>query len=340
MNGVGITPERQQSIAAFLRRYGWGKAHRGFLAGDMSMRRYERLTREDGHPVTAILMDAPPQLNHSVLAFVAIGKLLDDLGCSVPRLLADAADDGLLLLEDLGDATFTTLLDAGADPLPLYRKAVDVLIHLHRNFNPSQPDLPFLPTIDPALFLEQVMLFADEYAPIVRKEPLSVAEHEGLAAAWAAVLPQADIVPSSLLLRDYHVDNVMDLPDRDGAKGCGVLDFQDAGIGPVAYDLVSLLEDARRDVPQYVQDAMIDYYLVNFPQLDRAQFLAAYNVLGAQRHARILGIFVKAAHNGNPSKLAYLPRVRQLFEAKLATKEMTAVRQWCEVSLPLLGKVA
>lgn len=318
-------------IEAFLAIHGWGGARRAPLAGDASSRRYERLA--DGER-RAILMDSPAPAE-DVVPFVAVAGLLARAGLSVPAILAAAPGDGLLLLEDFGDATFSRLLEAGEDPATLYALAVDALVLLHRRFDPTDPAAASLPLYDDATFLDQVMLFADTYLPAAFGRPPSAAERAGLEEAWRAVLPAAAALPRSLLHRDFHVDNLMRLPCRAGMAACGILDFQGAGIGPVCYDLVSLLDEARRDVPAPLAAAMTARYLAAFPALDRAAFAQACAVTGAVRHARIAAVFARLwIRDGRAGYLKHLPRVWRLLEARLAEPALTPVRLWFDRHLP------
>lgn len=320
MNGA-----KEGRIEDFLAAHGWGRARRSPLAGDASARRYERL--EDGSR-RAILMDSPVPAE-DVVPFVTVAGLLARAGLSVPGILAGAQEDGLLLLEDFGDDTFSRLLEAGEDAAGLYGLAVDALILLHRHFDPSDPAAAALPLYDEATFLDQVMLFADAYLPAAFGRPASPSERSALEEAWATVLPAASIIPRSLLHRDFHVDNLIRLPGRPGSTACGILDFQGAGIGPVCYDLVSLLEEARRDVPAPLAAAMTERYLTAFPALDRAAFDEACAVTGAVRHARIVAVFARLwTRDGRAGYLRHLPRVWRLLEARLAHPALAPVRLW------------
>lgn len=330
----GLDPGRDGEIKAFLASAGWAGAGRRAMGADWSSRRYERLSRGGD---SAILMDAPGAAAAQVPPFVRVCGLLRGVGLSAPEIFAQDTEAGLLLLEDYGDATFAGLLEGGADPWPLYAVATDVLAHLHARFEVG--GAPDLPRYDAALFRDQVMLFADAYLPAATGKALAEGEREALAAAWDAVLPPALSVPQSLLLRDYHPGNLMQLP-RPGVRGCGLLDVQDAGIGPVSYDLLSLLEDARRDVPPAIQAAMLERYLGARPGLDRQAFAASYAVMGALRHARILGRVAQLAAGGRSAKqLAFLPRVWGQFAASLAHPALSPVAAWVGAHLPADGAV-
>ncbi len=320
--------DREAQIAAFLAAAGWRNAERRKLAGDASFRRYERLTQQGGR---AVLMDAaPPQ--EDVRPFLAVSAILQRLGLSVPAILARDEASGLLLLEDLGDNTYTRLLAEGADERALYSLAVDVLIHLQRRFDPLAAAVP---PYDESRLLAEAALLVDWFLPAVGLTSVPGDWRESYLAAWRRVLPLATETATTLVLRDYHVDNLLLLPERRGVAGCGLLDFQDAVIGPASYDLVSLLEDARRDVPRELAVAMIERYLAAFPGLDRARFMAAYAVLGVQRSCKIVGIFTRLwKRDGKSQYLGHIPRVWRLIEQDLRHPVLAPIAEWLASHIP------
>ncbi len=324
--GRGSVTDRATVLDRFLERAGWADARREGLAGDASFRRHHRLV---GRRRRVVLMDAPPP-REDVRPFVKVARLLRRLGFSAPEILAQDPAHGLLLLEDLGDDTYTRLLANGADEATLYRLAVDTLIEVHRRFEAAE-----LPPYDDRRLLDEAALLVDWYLPAVAgraAQPALRAEYLGL---WRAVLPVARAVPDTLVLRDFHIDNLMRLDGRPGVAACGLLDFQDAVIGPVSYDLVSLLEDARRQVAAALRDRMAGRYLAAFPGLDRAAFAASYAVLGAQRSAKIIGIFTRLGRrDGKPQYLAHIPRVWRWLEGDLEHPALAPLRAWFDHNLP------
>jgi hypothetical protein len=290
------------------------------LTGDASVRKYFRLRTERQ---TAILMDAS-QVPDSVGPFVRIAKHLRQIGFSAPEILSRDAENGLLLLEDFGDDTFARLLEKPHETEKLFTLATDVLIALHRH---PQAVPENLRAYHPEKMLEDVELFVQWRTPHV-----SALEKEDFRAVWRAVLPLAHRVPESLLLRDYHVANLMWLPDRAGVRQAGLLDFQDAYRGPVTYDLISLLQDARRDVPAGLQEKMIARYLAAFPALDRELFETSLAILAAQRHARVLGIFERLArHEGKLDyRRLHSPRVERRLRHALQHPILADVKLWME----------
>src|SRR5690606_23666403 len=212
-------------------------AERRVLAADASFRRYDRLAR-DGE--RAVLVDAPPP-QENVKIFHHIAECLLDVGLSAPRPLAMDAEAGSLLLEDFGDRTFTRALKAGADEVELYRLATDTLVALHQRWGTEDAGLP---PYDAERLLAEAALLVDWFLPATTGRPTPAVQRDAYLAAWREVLPAMLAVPHKLVLRDYHVDNLMVLEGRENVARCGLLDFQDAVIGPIIYDLVSLLEDA------------------------------------------------------------------------------------------------
>lgn len=327
-------PERNRAIDAFLARHGWGTATRRPLAGDASFRRYERVA--DGRN-RAVLMDAPPP-EEDVRPFANLARHLTRLGYSVPTILAEDPAAGLLLLEDLGDDTYTRILADGGDETALYGLAVDLLIDLHRR--PEAEVLPAdLPGYDAARLLDEVLLLTDWFMPAALGRPTDTACRDAYAAAWRAALAPLFDAPPVLVLRDFHVDNLIWLRDRSGLAACGLLDFQDAVAGHAAYDLMSLIEDARRDVAPELHAAMLRRYMAAFPELATigggAAFRRDFAVLAAQRHAKVIGIFTRLwRRDAKPDYLVHIPRVWRLFEQALGESALTPVAQWLDTYLP------
>lgn len=330
--------ERTRQIDAFLAVHGWGgprfkRGERRPIAGDASFRRYQRLT--NGHGRSVVLMDAPPPWEN-VRPFAALARHLASLGLSAPRVYAADEETGLLLLEDFGDDNMGPLVD---DPRKderekqrLYILAIDTLIALHRD--PRTLPAP-APPFGEERILREVGLVLDWYWPAITGAPVSQSLREDYFAAWRQVLPHARRVPDTLVLFDFFPDNLMLLEGRDGVAACGLLDFQDAVIGPLTYDLVSILEDARRDVPSELQSALLERYLAAFPTLDREDFAASYAVMGAQRNARILGVFTRLCVRDRKSGyLRHIPRVWRLVEQDIRHPALAPVKTWLDRYIP------
>ena len=302
----------------FLDRSGWSGAGCEPLTADASARRYFRLQKS---PARAVLMDASGNLE-SLPPFIHLSRHLNGLGLSAPAVLARDEAAGLLLLEDFGDNTFARLLDAGSDAEALYRLATDVLVFLHQHPRAAPEGLR---AYHPERMLEDIELFLDWRAPGV-----SAAGREEFKAVWREALPEAHRVPVSLLLRDYHAANLMLVPGREGIRRAGLLDFQDAYQGPVTYDLVSLLEDARREVSEETRERMLARYLERFPDLDRGAFETSLAVLAAQRHLRVLGIFERLARRDGKDayKRSHSPRVESRLQRALIHPALQGVKRW------------
>ena len=305
----------------FLARHGWAGAEIRPLAGDASFRRYFRV--HDGER-TAVLMDAPPAKEDS-RPFLAVGAHLRELGLAAPLPLGIDLSAGLILLEDFGDDRVAPVLaDDPAREAAIYAEAVDILAELHRH---PAPDVA---AYDVAELRREARLFVDWYLPAV-----GLPEASGYDAAWNAVWPHALAARPVLTLRDYHADNLMLL---DGNR-LGLLDFQDALAGHPAYDLVSLLQDARRDVAPAVEAAMLDRYMAAARITDRDGFRASYEVLGAQRNAKIIGVFARLRdRDGKAGYIALIPRVWAHLERNLAHPALAPVRSWFDASVPAVAR--
>lgn len=321
--------KRRSQRAALLDSAGWAAAESKPLAGDASFRRYDRLTLGDRR---AVLMDAPAPME-DIQPFMAVAKRLTALGLSAPAVIAADIAAGFLLLEDLGDDTYTRVIAAGGDEPALYALAIDLLIALHRR--PAAETACGMPAYDDALLLREAALLVDWYLPAMTGQPVAPALRQDYLDLWTRLFPIARRVPDTLVLRDYHVDNLMWLPQRSGVAACGLLDFQDAVAGPLAYDVVSLLEDARRDLDPALIATMIQRYCAAMPGIDAGAFAASYAVLGAQRNAKIVGIFTRlSVRDGKPHYLKHIPRVWRLLANDLTHPALAPMRGWIDRHIP------
>lgn len=315
--------DRLERSQAFLTAAGWGKADRRFLAGDASDRSYDRL-RLDGK--TAVLMDAPPGKGDDPASFLRIARHLLGLGLSAPRCLAEDLEHGFLLLEDLGDGLFARIV--GENPaleLPLYRSAADALIALQAKAAP-----PGLPDLSAQNWAEAAVLVLDWYRFAVTGDRGDPAAFTG---TLATLLDRHANGARVMILRDFHAENLIWLPDRTGVARVGLLDFQLAQMGQPGYDLVSLLQDARRDVRAETEQALVRH----FREMTGAGagFDTAYAVLGAQRALRILGIFARLCLvDGKPGYLRLVPRVWRHLQANLAHPALAPLSRLCADLLP------
>jgi len=263
---------------------------------------------------------------------VKVAEHLAAMGFSAPTIFAKDEAQGFLLIEDFGNDTYTRRLASGGSEVDLYTLAIDTLIALHRHRDATAIGLP---PYDASALLIEANLLVEWFLPAVSGAPTDPALAQDYAGLWQSLFPLADAGPATLVLRDYHVDNLMCLDDRTGIAACGLLDFQDALTGSPAYDLVSLLADARRDVAPAVRDAMMDRYLSAFPDLDRNTFEAAAAMLSAQRNCKIIGIFTRLmVRDTKPVYLQHIPRVWRLLERDLAHPALQPMRQWIDDVVP------
>ena len=311
--------ELPDGLADFLSQAGWPDAVVEPLAGDASFRRYFRIRRGEK---SAMLMHAPPP-HEDPAPFLRAARWLDNNGLRAPQILAEKAADGFVLLEDFGEARMRDYLDQyPGDEVEVYRGAVDALAQLHR--------LPAGPFLDYSLqeYQREARLFIEWYC---QARGLAV-DAAGWTAAWEAaltpMLPRQR--PGVTVLRDYHAENIMLLGTL---RKQGLLDFQDALVGHPAYDLVSLLQDARRDVTSELEAQMFDHYVTQTGA--GADFLADYARLGAQRNAKIVGIFVRLwQRDGKPRYLELIPRVWALLERDLSHPALEPVARWFDANVP------
>jgi len=307
----------------FLAEHGWGGAEIRPLAGDASFRRYFRVVRGGE---TAVLMDAPPE-HEDVGPFLTVAGHLLDRGFCPPRPLAIDREKGLLLLEDFGDDRVGPLLQREPHrELEIYESAVDILARLAAQSAPAD-----LPPYDGPAMEREVSLFPEWYVPALEIPVDDEAFLPAWRSVWGDVLRVAEESPV-LVLRDYHADNLMVLPGR---SELGLLDFQDALAGHAAYDLVSLLQDARRDVAPELEERMIGLFCDRANVADRQLFRAHYEILGAQRNTKILGIFTRLWKRDNKAFYPTMhPRIWGYLERNLAHPALGPVRAWFEANVP------
>ncbi len=356
---------REGERLAFLQAHGFGEARREPVSGDASTRAYERLHVEGRAPL--IFMDAPPAAESGIAgpqaspqerialgynamarlaasrvdAFAAVAAWLRTRGLSAPEVIAMDADRGFAVLEDLGSDLFVNRLAAGEDPLAVYGTATDLLVALHASPPPASLPVPgggawpLLP-YDSLALKTGVDLFLDWWPKFSgTPAPSAEAQAEWLA-LWAPVLATGEAGATVFTHRDYHAENLLWLPEREGAARVGLLDFQDAVRGHPAWDLIHLLQDARRDVAPEIETAMIARYLAARPDLDGARFRADYAALGALNAARILGpVFARqVVLFGRDKYRAFMPRTWRALERNLQHPDLARLKQWFETHIP------
>jgi aminoglycoside/choline kinase family phosphotransferase len=349
--------------ADFLNRAGWGDAIIAPLPGDASTRRYARLS-QDGR--RALLMEQPQgaetpaapadasaeqrrKLGYNAVArlagadcrrFTAVADYLRGCGLTAPMVHASDYARGLLLLEDFGDALFADVLNAGGDEHALYKEAAKVLAQLHAKGAPALlPDGSPLHVYDEVALIAETDLLLDWFLPLALDRAASEHERNTHRSLWRNALAKLPASLRVLVHRDYHAQNLLWLPERDGAARVGLIDFQDAVAGSAAYDLVSLVEDARRDVSPQLADFTTDAYLKASAALgrhvDQAAFRHEMAVMAAQRNAKIVGIFARLyKRDGKARYLAYLPRVWRYLEHDLSHPALADLRAWYDHVIP------
>jgi len=354
---------RDTAMREFLRASGWGDAVVTPLPGDASTRRYARLS--DGARL-ALLMDqpqgaetpvAPPEASaeeRAALGYNAVARLagadcarfaaaaawLRGHGLAAPQVHACDSRQGFVILEDLGDDLFADVLAQGGDETALYRAAVEVLAKIHARDAPASlaPGKPLF-DYDITALLAETDLLTEWFLPLALGRPATEAEAAGHRGLWEAALSRTGAARRVFVHRDYHAQNLLWLPDRDGVARVGLIDFQDAVAGSDAYDLVSLTQDARRDVaPAVAQDATAHYLAAMAAQgmpVDQARFRREMAVMAAQRNAKIAGIFARLCkRDGKPRYLVLLPRVWGHLERGLEHPALAELRAWYDSTIP------
>ncbi len=356
--------DRQDAMRAFLTSAGWGNAQISALPGDASTRRYFRVS--DGAR-TALLMDQPqsaeaPQapanatpeerraLGYNAIArlagadcgrFVAGSQFLRARGLSAPDIYASDLKQGFVLIEDFGDTLYADVLSRGADEISLYGTAIDALARLHLEGAP--PSLPLeraLHAYDETALVAETDLMTQWFFPVALGREAEADEADQHRALWRGVLKPVLAAPSVFVHRDYHAQNLLWLPDRQGEARVGVIDFQDAVAGTTSYDLISLIEDARRDVSPELAEAMTQRYVARRKQLgapvDEETYRAQAAVMAAQRNAKIAGIFARLyKRDGKPRYLDYLPRVWGYLNRDLDHPALATLKTWYDRKIPM-----
>ncbi|MGA7712155.1 MAG: phosphotransferase [Rhizomicrobium sp.] len=355
--------DRTQAIHEFLARAGWGAATLIPLQGDASTRRYIRL-QDKGRK--ALLMDQPQHaeapaapanatpeerraLGYNAVArlagadcgrFVAAANYLRSKALSAPQIYADDAAQGFVLMEDLGDDLFADALTGGADDVTLYGASAEVLARLHAQPAPGvlPPDKTFH-AYDEIALLAEVDLLTEWFFPVALGRNADAEEVEEHRALWRKALGPFVDTASVFVHRDYHAQNLLWLSQRNGAARVGLIDFQDAVAGSKAYDLISLVEDARRDVPAALAKATTSHYLEAMRKqdqpLDGEAFAQEMAVFAAQRNAKIVGIFARLfRRDGKPRYLGYLPRVWSYLNRDLEQPALAGLKSWYDRAIP------
>lgn len=357
--------QRLSEIRAFLMHNSAGdpQSRLSYLQGDASPRRYARLARADGSK--AILMDSPKQpdgppvrnglpysriahLAEDVRPFVAIAGALRSAGFSAPEIFAHDLDKGLLLIEDMGDQVFGHEVAHGGNQRTLWTRGTDTLAALRSFPPPAMMPLPgggmyALPPMDHAALRIETELLLDWYWPAYHNKDVPADVREQFNCLWNSIFNRIDHEPKGWVLRDYHSPNLLALDDRPAPRDVGIIDFQDALLGSHAYDLVSLLQDARFDVPAALEGELLEHYIsrvkASSSAFDEADFRFAYAALGCQRNTKILGIFARLAkRDSKRAYLAHIPRIWGYLARGLAHSELAPLAAWYDLHFPSQGR--
>lgn len=341
------TDPREAKIQRFLADHGYQDWSRSHLTGDASTRAYEVLRKENKDDL--ILMNAPAmpdgppikdgkpysQIAHlaeDIRAYVAMTHMLKGGGLRVPEIKACNLTEGLLVIEHLGSDGIVTAARTPIDDR--YHVAMETLAMIHAQ--PWKPDIQFgyndryvLHKFDQGAIMVELDLLLQWYVEHQRGHPVSQGERDGFEEIWCSLVPHITGSEQTVMLRDYHSPNIIWKADAAGADRTALIDFQDALIGPTAYDVASIAQDARVDVAESLENALVDHYLAQRPAIDGAAFKAIYAILAAQRATKILGIFVRLSQRDQKhAYLAHLPRVEAYLSRSLRHPVLTRYKQW------------
>jgi aminoglycoside/choline kinase family phosphotransferase len=361
--------DRNDQMDEFLAASGWGDAKKTPLAGDASTRRYVRLERAGrtamlmDQPQNAEAKDAPPdaspeeraRFGYNALArlaagdvgrYIAVASFLRKQGLTAPEIIAADPRAGFAVIEDLGDDLYANVLSRGGDERALYASAADVLARLHEDRAPAvlAPGKPLFP-YDETAQLAEISLLTEWFFPFAlgrEAAPDEITEHRAL---WQKTLRDTIRSKPVLVHRDYHAENLIWLPNRDGVQRVGLIDFQDAVAGSQAQDLMHLLEDARRDVSPETTTATVRHYFSTMKAkglgVDEESFRAEMAAISGQRNARIVGIFARLyKRDGKPRYLQFLPRVWGHLNRDLENPAMAELSAWYAKTIPMALRTA
>ena len=348
---------RLDAIAPFLPTPQGGAAARRFLEGDASFRRYERLSCHLGN---AVLMDMParpdgPIVKHglpysaiahlaeNISAVLAVNDHLAGMGLSAPHIFSADAGTGLAVIEDLGSRVYGRMMLAGEDMREPMQEAVRLLAFMAGEAWPDSVPVRGgsthrLSPYDREAMTIEIELLVDWLWPLIKGTPIGVADRDEFLAIWSPLIDRVQPEHPVWTLRDYHSPNLMWLPEREGLKRVGLIDTQDCVLGHPAYDLVSMLQDARVDIPVAMHDDLFAFYCAarrGAAGFDERDFATVYAILGAQRATKILGIFSRLSkRDGKHGYLRHIPRVSSYLERNIAHPELAALRRWMDRNLP------
>ena len=326
---------RIEQINAFLKSAGWENANRSFLAGDASLRSYDRV---ELNGKTAVLMDAPPPPDPEnylpaqlvdIPRWLLVDGLLKNLGVHSPQVFAHDIQNGFVLLEDLGDNSFTRMLDSGYDARTLYRMATESLIKVGKDFKMA-PDKEYI--YDKERMMADIDHLPNWVVKCVSKINMTPAQWEEYHDIWSELIDKMARVPRGPALYDYHVDNLILTP----SNSCGVLDFQDVRTTAATYDIMTLLEDERRLVDPAIKQEMLDLYFGAFPELNTPEIRSLSEMVALQRHIKVVGQFIRYYHkDGKDKYMKYVPLVWYLIENCLENPYAKRLKEWMDKYVPV-----
>jgi len=315
-------------VATFLARHGQSDATLVALPSDASPRSYIRLAGTD----QLLMEDRSDPVGFA--AFIRLARHLTSLGLSAPRIFGTDPNTGLALIEDFGTATYGNLLEAGHNEAALYELAIDALVHLQTH---PQSTAVTVPAYDMDLLLQEISIFSEWFVPTFAPEVNVAHFDKAFRSLWRTALAPIDDAPKTLVLRDFHIDNLMLLEGRSGIKACGLLDFQDGVLGAAEYDLMSLLQDARRDLVGGLEEAMLERYLAAIPAScgTPEEIMKRYHLLAAQRHTRLVGLFPRLnKRDGKSGYLQFMPRVVRQMQTALIDADLPEIAGFIDTNLP------
>ncbi len=317
--------EHSDLIDAFLKKNNLENESFEWITGDAAFRRYARIGT---YPNSFILMDTPKSEKPD--KFIIIDEILRQKGLSAPKIYAQDLENGFILLEDFGDNGYQKKLDNGFDEENLYLTAVDALTEVAKI-----KDFQGVPLYDLTLIHTGLGLFTDWFMPQALQRPTADNEKQAYFDLFDCLFDSIHHAPQGLMLADYHVDNLMFLENRVGFQACGLLDFQDGTIGPLAYDLVSLTEDVRRLMNPVLAQTILTHYLQKAQIKDKELFMRSYHITAVKRHLRVIGIFTRlTVRDGKKRYLAYIPAVWKLLESHLNQPYLQDLKIWLDKNVP------
>ena len=312
----------------FLIKNGFTKFFIKPIKADASFRKYYRVT----HKKKNFILVSSPKNKENNNGYLRISRLFNQIGLSVPKVFDYDKKNGLFLIEDFGSNTFSKYLSSGMGEEKLYNLAIENLIYLQKKSNPF---IKQVPQYTNKMFLDEIRLFLLWYWPAIFKKKPSKNIIKSFEKIWKDLLLKNLNTKKVLVHRDFHIDNLFFLKNRKNFKSCGLIDFQDTVIGPSSYDLVSLLEDARRDVNDKVVCKMYDKFIKQFNASNKEIFKKEYIVLAANRHIKVIGIFTRLFfRDGKKQYLKHIPRIWRLLEKNLLSNNLYSLKLWLDNYFP------